>query len=50
MLSPVINMWTGLLLFHEPVSPCMLSGCIIVIACRTYAAIPQPISEKGAGV
>ena len=50
MLTPVNNMWLGLLLFQEPVSARMLVGCIVVIACCTYAAIPQPTPEEGAGV
>jgi len=50
MLTPVINVWLGLLLFHEPISLRMLIGCLMVIACCTYAAIPQPTPEEGAGV
>lgn len=47
MLTPVINVWLGLLLFHETVSPRMLAGCIVVISSCTYAAIPQAAPEEG---
>jgi len=50
MLTPVINVWLGLLLFHEPVSMRMLIGCIVVILSCVYAALPQPMPGEGAGV
>lgn len=50
MLTPVINVGLGLLLFDEPVTLRILIGCIIVIASCTYAAFPQPTPEEGAGV
>lgn len=50
ILTPVINVGLGLLIFHEPIGARALIGCAIVLASCTYAAIPQPTPEEGSGV
>ena len=49
MLTPVMNVILGLLIFQEPVTTRSLVGCFIVLTGCTYAAIPQKIPEGGLG-
>jgi drug/metabolite transporter (DMT)-like permease len=45
MLTPVINVLLGMILFHEPVTMRALVGCIIVLLSCAYAAVSQHIPE-----
>jgi drug/metabolite transporter (DMT)-like permease len=49
MLTPVINVGLGLIFFHEPVTMRSFIGCVIVLVCCTYAAVPQRIPQNGSG-
>jgi len=49
MLTPVMNVVLGLIIFQEAVTMRSLAGCIIVLLGCTYAAIPQKIPESGLG-
>ncbi len=49
MLTPVMSVGLGVLVFHEAVTTRSLIGCIIVLLGCTYAAIPQKIPEGGLG-
>lgn len=46
MLTPVINVFLGMMFFHEPVSLRALLGCIAVIASCTYVAVSRHIAEE----
>jgi len=43
VLNPVLNVILGMILFKEPVNLRNFIGCILVIACCIYAAIPERI-------
>ena len=49
MLTPVLNVGFGLLIFQEIVTMRFLIGCVIVLLGCTYAAIPQKMPEGGLG-
>ncbi len=47
MLTPVINVGLGLIFFREPVTLRSFIGCVIVLVCCAYAALPQQMPQEG---